>query len=239
MKCLFVILRIVLFTVAIYSIARRILNLSVIPCLENNKIGFGITSAFFVAISLLMLEWSWIALMIMDSGSLERQIPIRGTYAIERFQKCPKCGLQKPPRCHHCSKCGKCILYMDHHCKALGICLAYRNFKTYILVLFYGAAALGLGCLILFVSLFMSLNVSKLEQIVLAIFCGLGAAGLIAFAKVYLNLKKHNLTTIEAKFHMESPVPLASADVFEKGLIRFLPLPSQFDPFEPFLRDLL
>lgn len=188
---------------------------------------------------LIMLEWSWIALLTMDSGSLESQTRARGTSAIERFQPCPKCGLHKPPRCHHCSKCGKCILYMDHHCKALGICLAYRNFKTYILVLMYGAAASFVGSVILFVSLFLRIDAPKLQQFVFCLFCAAIGAGLVAFARVYLNLKKNNLTTIEAKFHMESPVPLASADVFEKGMLRFLPLPAQFDPFEPFLRDLL
>ena len=106
-------------------------------------------------------------------------------------------------------------------------------------MLLYGAAASFLASLLLFVSLFLRIDAPKLQQILFSLFCAAIGAGLVSFAKVYLNLKRNNLTTIEEKFHIESPVPLASAEVFEKGPLRFLPIPAQFDPFEPFLRDLL
>lgn len=51
---------------------------------------------------------------------------------------CEKCGLPKPPRCHHCSFCNKCHLRMDHHCPAIGKCVALRNIQPFIVMLNWG-----------------------------------------------------------------------------------------------------
>ena len=52
-----------------------------------------------------------------------------------QFDKCAKCGLPKPPRCHHCSTCNKCHLKMDHHCPAVGMCIALRNQRPFLVML--------------------------------------------------------------------------------------------------------
>ncbi|EFJ07273.1 hypothetical protein SELMODRAFT_448518 [Selaginella moellendorffii] len=55
---------------------------------------------------------------------------------------CEKCGLYKPARAHHCRICKRCILRMDHHCSWLNNCVGHRNYKAFLLLVFY----LFLGC---------------------------------------------------------------------------------------------
>lgn len=50
----------------------------------------------------------------------------------DQFPRCAKCGLPKPPRCHHCRTCNHCHLKMDHHCPAVGICIALRNQRPFL-----------------------------------------------------------------------------------------------------------
>lgn len=57
---------------------------------------------------------------------------------LRSLPQCNRCGLPKPPRCHHCSYCNACHLRMDHHCPALGICVALRNMQPFLVMLFWG-----------------------------------------------------------------------------------------------------
>ena len=234
-----VVIRVLALNLAVAAIVLYAARISLHACFlsDNSSVRrFGSFGAYVVAFFLGMLEWCWIAVVTMDPGSLDNQIHLRGVRDIEQFPPCRRCFLPKPPRCHHCSKCGRCILYMDHHCVSFGKCLAYRNFKTFLLVFFYGAAAAGFGSFVVFVCIFLDLGQDKLTQFLTSLFLAVLAAGMIIFARFYLDLKKNNVTTIEEVFGVVGdPIQgLPNVQVFEDDFRKFLPLPSLFNPFEPF-----
>jgi hypothetical protein len=229
-------LRAVALPLMVGGLVRAGANLSLVPCFSHpsrflNMFAFASTA--IVSVILLMLQVSWCASLAMDPGKLDREIARRGSDRISHYPRCMKCGLPKPPRCHHCSKCGGCILFMDHHCLLIDNCLGYRNFKCFILVFFYGAAASAWGSLVIFVSIFLDLKQSRAVQFGIVLLLAAIAAGLMAFANIYLRLKRSNLTTIEEMFNT-NPADwiLPNAPVFESGFLKFLPLPSRLDPFE-------
>jgi hypothetical protein len=51
---------------------------------------------------------------------------------------CLKCQKFKPDRAHHCKFCDVCVLKMDHHCPLLGNCIGHKNYKYFLLTIFYG-----------------------------------------------------------------------------------------------------
>jgi hypothetical protein len=229
-------LRAVALPVMVGALVRTGANLSVVPCFSHGSRflnAFGVACTAIVSVILLMLQVSWCASLTMDAGRLDAEITRRGCGGISHYPRCPKCRLPKPPRCHRCSKCGGCILCMDHHCRLIDNCLGYRNFKCFILVFFYGAAASAWGSLVVFVSIFLDLKQPRAVQFAVVLLLAAVAAGLIAFANFYLRLKRNNLTTIEEMFDTNpGDWILPNAPVFESGFLRFLPLPSRLDPFE-------
>lgn len=52
---------------------------------------------------------------------------------------CKWCSKFKPDRCHHCRVCRSCILKMDHHCPWIYNCVGFRNYKYFLLFVFYSA----------------------------------------------------------------------------------------------------
>ena len=56
---------------------------------------------------------------------------------LQQIETCNICQCYLPPRAHHCDKCNKCILRMDHHNIFLRVCIGYRNYKYFILLLYY------------------------------------------------------------------------------------------------------
>ncbi|ELP85834.1 palmitoyltransferase PFA3, putative [Entamoeba invadens IP1] len=60
-------------------------------------------------------------------------------------QYCGECHAFRPNRSYHCKKCGKCILRRDHHCPWIGQCVGQKNYKYFILFLWYAPLMLSLG----------------------------------------------------------------------------------------------
>ncbi|PRW56844.1 putative S-acyltransferase 16 [Chlorella sorokiniana] len=54
---------------------------------------------------------------------------------------CKKCAAYKPPRTHHCRRCGHCVLRMDHHCAWTNNCVGHGNYRAFMLMCIYLAAA--------------------------------------------------------------------------------------------------
>ena len=51
--------------------------------------------------------------------------------------------LHQPPRAHHCVFCDKCILKRDHHCPWIMNCVGYKNYKCFLMMLFW----ISISCL--------------------------------------------------------------------------------------------
>ncbi|XP_058182053.1 probable protein S-acyltransferase 15 isoform X2 [Rhododendron vialii] len=96
-----------------------------------------------------------------------------------QLRQCAKCSAYKPPRAHHCRSCRRCILRMDHHCMWINNCVGHRNYKAFVVLVFYAA----------------------MSSLYSAIVCGVMTVGLFLTLGTLLGwhifLISHNMTTIE------------------------------------------
>jgi len=121
----------------------------------------------------------------------------------ERY--CQKCCITKPDRCHHCRHCNRCVLKMDHHCPWVNNCVGWRNYKCFILFLFYiiiisiyAAITLGIFVLPKFVNSFINGNVNLVSSVVIFFITGICGLCLSPFFIYHMQFISKNMTTIES-----------------------------------------
>jgi len=124
------------------------------------------------------------------------------------YRHCAACNLYKPDRTHHCRICDRCILRMDHHCPWISNCVGFRNYKYFLLALFYVIACLGfvLGVLAprvghAFRPITSTIKFIAEDLLVLMVYllCVMLFIAFSLFFTFHINLTLNNMTTIELK----------------------------------------
>ncbi|XP_015929806.1 probable palmitoyltransferase ZDHHC24 [Parasteatoda tepidariorum] len=105
----------------------------VLPSLEEGILPtfFHVTLGTFIFINIL----SNLA-FIMWTDSTTRKI-ISPAVLKPGWLFCAGCEANSPVRSFHCSKCNVCTLKRDHHCAFSKCCIGLKNFRFYLLFLFY------------------------------------------------------------------------------------------------------
>ncbi|KAF2087354.1 zf-DHHC-domain-containing protein, partial [Saccharata proteae CBS 121410] len=118
---------------------------------------------------------------------------------------CKKCQTPKPDRTHHCSTCGRCVLKMDHHCPWLAACIGLRNYKPFLLFLFYLAlfcwvcfAVSGNWCWSEFANDNYVDNLMPVNYVILAVISGIVGLVETGFMIWHVYLACKGQTTIES-----------------------------------------
>lgn len=131
---------------------------------------------------------------------------------IQRFpgqtpRVCSKCHGTKPASAHHCSICGECVLKMDHHCPWVANCVGLKNYKFFVLFLFYAVVGCGLYLYVGIPVLFAVMENSSLTGVsappfasaMCAIFTGAFGVTLLFFLAFHLTLVVTGRSTIEVR----------------------------------------
>eukprot|EP01083_Nonionella_stella_P162011 531378_1 len=89
-----------------------------------------------VSFSTAMLLICYFRTMFTSSYAVDHQ-PAADQLNHFAVARCEYCDVLRPPRTHHCSICDRCVLRMDHHCPFVANCVGERNYKFFILLLFW------------------------------------------------------------------------------------------------------
>ncbi|KAK3014916.1 hypothetical protein RJ639_009880, partial [Escallonia herrerae] len=174
-------------------------------------------------VDLVLLTWSYFMVVVQDPGSVPENwkpsveegssLTASDTWpssdGLERrpaVGHCSHCQNGKPPRCHHCSVCQRCVLKMDHHCIWVVNCVGARNYKFFLLFVFYTFLETTVDTLALlpsFIKFFReakhhSISPSNLAITFLAFVLNLAfALSLLCFVIMHLSLLSSNTTSVE------------------------------------------
>ncbi|KAK3038765.1 hypothetical protein RJ639_027352 [Escallonia herrerae] len=177
----------------------------------------------FSILQLALLTWSYFMVVVQDPGSVPENwkpsveegssLTASETWpssdGLERRPAvgyCSHCQNGKPPRCHHCSVCQRCVLKMDHHCIWVVNCVGARNYKFFLLFVFYTFLETTMDTLALlpcFIKFFReakhhSISPSNLAITFLAFVLNLAfALSLLCFVIMHLSLLSSNTTSVE------------------------------------------
>eukprot|EP01083_Nonionella_stella_P001015 2924_1 len=133
-------LAISLISLIVYIYFSNILPLTGVPLFSLR----GILQSLYGIYLLFSILFNYLTTMFSDPGGTEGLVDMlddleSGTLLESRATQrhCEKCKRPKPDRAHHCSTCRRCILKMDHHCPWVGNCVGERNYRHFILFLFF------------------------------------------------------------------------------------------------------
>eukprot|EP01094_Clydonella_sp_ATCC50884_P030455 TRINITY_DN9946_c0_g1_i1.p1 TRINITY_DN9946_c0_g1~~TRINITY_DN9946_c0_g1_i1.p1 ORF type:complete len:390 (-),score=60.92 TRINITY_DN9946_c0_g1_i1:308-1339(-) len=162
---------------------------------------------FIYHVLLLLEQCSYWRCVLEDPGGIPEDFTFDFEANIERSRRgaarrCAKCKKHKPDRAHHCSVCKRCVLKMDHHCPWVGNCVGFRNYKFFMLFLFYSvllglyvATCVGVSTIAWD---WHNLGKNEIELIItglLGLFFGLA---LVSFAGMHFKFVLQNVSTLEA-----------------------------------------
>eukprot|EP00457_Paulinella_chromatophora_P006002 gb/GEZN01006020.1/.p1 GENE.gb/GEZN01006020.1/~~gb/GEZN01006020.1/.p1 ORF type:complete len:448 (-),score=47.62 gb/GEZN01006020.1/:268-1611(-) len=143
---------------------------------------------------------------------VERKFGKNNERAKNGVRECKFCHLSKPDRTHHCRICNNCVLRMDHHCPWIANCVGFRNYKFFLLLLFYAVLCLIFTLVAQLPRIIrgfrpvggQKLDLNKWVQNELLVFLTYVVAfvltvSLLIFLGWHLQLAASSLTTIECK----------------------------------------
>ncbi|KAK8895006.1 hypothetical protein M9Y10_023448 [Tritrichomonas musculus] len=144
------------------AVTYSVYNIAISPLFSTDSIFsifFGFILIFIIFTSWFIANSTLIYSAVIDPGSTnfilnskdyqEKYSMFLSPEFISTLPKCDKCGLPKPPRCHHCSTCGRCHLKLDHHCVIIGKCVSLRNQQPFYVACHWATLSLFFDIIVL------------------------------------------------------------------------------------------